>query len=266
VISAMSGKYTLPMYEQLSNCCGISTFLMLINPEKNNEFKAFLDNTYEKISFLNKQTRKEFKWSVVIDYILLKSIGNNLLKKFLNERVPDIVNYYMPIIHFKLKDKKFSNNNVVTRRILKKSLHTMREDTDLKILFNLFGGNYFPQEQETYDPTRALYFTSKDFFPNDSGLNKKLDLIKNHLLSENNSNIPCIALNFGYHWVAVNSIENDILGINNPLGSSPSRKQITHRIPENYRFYLFNYNQKKSFILKKEIKNFFESEIEKELV
>ena len=257
----MPEKYQLPMYGQLSNCCGISTFLMLINPEKNTEFKAFLDNTYEKISFLNKQTRKEFKWSVVIDYILLKSIGNNLLKNFLNEKIPDIVNYYMPIIHFKLKDKKFSNTNVVTRRILKISLHTMREDTDLKILFNLFGGRYFPQEQETYDPTRALYFTSKDFFTNDSGFKHKLALMQNHVKSEKNANIPCIALNFGYHWVAVNSIEGDTIEINNPLGTSPSRKQIARGIPETYRFYLFNYNPKLSFILKKDVKKFLEDDI-----
>ena len=260
----MFGKYQLPMYGQLSNCCGISTFLMLINPEKNIEFKELLDNTYEKIDFLSKQTRKEFKWSVVIDYILLKSLGENLLKEFLSERIPDIVDYYMPIVHYKLKDKNFYNNNVVTKRILKKSLSTMREDADLKILFNLFGGRYFPQEQENYDPTRALYFTSKDFFPNESGFKYKLNLMKNHLKSEKDGNIPCIALNFGYHWVAVNSIEGDIIGINNPLGSSPSRKQITRETPEHHRFYLFNYNQKRAFILKKEVKRFLTSDLEKE--
>ena len=253
------------MYAQLSNCCGISTFLMLINPEKNTQFKEFLNGTYEKISFLSKQTRKEFKWSIVIDYILLKSLGDNLLNKFLREKIPDIVDYYMPIVHFKLKDKNFSNTNVVTRRIFKKSLYTMREDADLKILFNLFGGNYFPQEQEIYDPTRALYFTAKDFFPNNSEFKQKLDLMKKHLQSETNGIIPCIALNFGSHWVAVNSIDNDIIGINNPLGSSPSRKQINRGVPENYRFYLFNYNQKSSFILKKEVKKFLDSEIDKEL-
>lgn len=252
------------MYGQLSNCCGISTFLMLINPKKNTKFKEFFDNTYEKISFLSNQTRKEFKWSVVIDYILLKSLGDNLIRKFLSEKIPDIIDYYMPIVHYKLKDKNFSNTNVVSKRILKKSLYTMREDADLKILFYLFGGMYFPQEQETYDPTRALYFTSKDFFPNNSGLKYKLDLMKNHLQSEEGGNIPCIALNFGYHWVAVNSIENGIIGINNPLGTSPSQKQITRGIPEHYRFYLFNYNQKKAFILKKDIKKFLNAVIENE--
>lgn len=254
------------MYGQLSNCCGISTFLMLINPEKNTKFKEFLDNTYEKISFLSKQTRKEFKWSVVIDYLLLKSLGDNLLKKFLSEKIPDIVDYYMPIVHYKLKDENFSNTNIISRRILKKSLHTMREDADLKILFYLFGGNYFPQEQETYDSTRGLYFTSKDFFPNNSGFKYKRDLIKKHLESEKDGNTPCIALNFGYHWVAMNSIDNDIIGINNPLGTSPSQKQITRGIPEHYRFYLFNYNQKNAFILQKDIKRFLDSDMEREQV
>ncbi|GAH09893.1 unnamed protein product, partial [marine sediment metagenome] len=90
----------------------------------------------------------------------------------------------------------------------------MRTDADLKILFHLFGGEYFPQEQETCDGTGGLYFTSKDFFPNDSGFKNKLDIMKNHLQGEGNGKIPCIALNFGYHWVAVNSINDDIIGIN----------------------------------------------------
>ena len=90
--------------------------------------------------------------------------------------------------------------------------------------------------------------------------------MKNHLQGEGNGKIPCIALNFGYHWVAVNSINDDILGINNPLGSNPSSKKITRGIPEHYRFYLFNYSQKKAFVLKNDLKNFFDIDIKKERV
>ena len=151
---------------------------MLINPEKNTKFKGFFDDTYEKISFLNKQPRKEFKWSVVIDYLLLKSLGNNLLKKFLSDKIPNIIEYYMPIIHHELKDANFSKHNIVSKRVLKKSLHTMRTDADLKILFRLFGGKYFPQEQENSDGTGGLYFTSKAFVPNDSGFKKKIGIMK----------------------------------------------------------------------------------------
>ena len=241
------------MYGQLSNCCGISTFLMLINPEKNTRFKKLFDDMYDGIGFLCKQTRKEFKWSVVIAYILLKSLGENLLKRFLSDKIPDIVNYYMPIVHYKLNDKIFTENNKVSKRILEKSLYTMREDRDLKILFYLFGGKIFKQEQEIYDGTGGLYFTFKDFYPNDSGFKSKLEILKNHLQSEVNGKIPCIAINFGHHWVAVNSIEKDVISYNNPLGPYISSKKITRGISENTRFFLFNYSQKKAFILKKNV-------------
>jgi hypothetical protein len=228
---------------------------MLINPEKNTKFKEFFEDAYDNIGFLCKQTRKEFKWSVVIDYILLKSLGDDLIKEFLSEKNPDIVDVYMPIAHFMLDDKKFSKTNIVSKRIINKSLYTMREDVDLKILFYLFGGNFFPQEQETYDSTRALYFTFKDFYPNDSGFKNKLEIMKNHLQSEVIGKVSCIAINFGHHWVAVNSIETDIISYNNPLGPYISSKKITRDISENTRFFLFNYSQKNAFILKKNVIN-----------
>ena len=71
-------KTSLPLYSQLPNCCGISTYLMLINPEKNLKFKEFLNTLYSKIQFLKKENSQEFKWTVVLDYILLKYVGNNL--------------------------------------------------------------------------------------------------------------------------------------------------------------------------------------------
>jgi len=46
---------TLPFYSQLPNCCGLSTFLMMINPDKNITFKVFLENLYTQLEFLNKQ-------------------------------------------------------------------------------------------------------------------------------------------------------------------------------------------------------------------
>ena len=92
----------LPLYGQLPNCCGLSTYLMLINPERNVGFKIFLNDMYGKINFLMKQTREEFRWSVVMDYVLLKSLGNNILNQFLKRKIPESVEYYMPILLFDL--------------------------------------------------------------------------------------------------------------------------------------------------------------------
>ncbi|MBN1801366.1 MAG: hypothetical protein JW891_07660 [Candidatus Lokiarchaeota archaeon] len=252
----MSRKYNLPSYRQLSVTCGISTFLMLINPEKNTKYKEFLNEIYISISDLMKQTRIEFKWSVVITYILLKSLGNNILNDYLRLKNPEIVDYYMPIVHYQISNKTFTQDNKITKAILRKSLNTMRTDADLKILFYLFGGGFFPQEQESRDGTGGLYFTSKDFSTNDGNYKKKISLLKAHLENQKGELTPCVALNVGYHWVAVNSLNENILGINNPLHSSPYEMKISPTIPEHYRFYLFNYSQKNSYVLENKVREF----------
>ncbi|MFX1236262.1 MAG: hypothetical protein ACFFAS_11190 [Promethearchaeota archaeon] len=256
----MSKKYNLPLYGQLSVTCGISTFLMLINPEKNQKFASFLDDIYNDVSFFMKQTKKELKWSVAITYILLKSLGNNLLNEFLYRNIPDIVDYYMPIVHYQLSNKNFSKGNKVTKNILRNSLNTMRTDADLKILFYLFGGKFFPQKQDSYDGTGGLYFSKKDFKQKEGKYEDKINLLGRHLNSNKSNTTACIALNVGYHWVAVNGIDKNTIGINNPLSSNPTKIHITSTIPEHYRFYLFNYNQKKAFILKADVREFLKRE------
>ena len=258
----MSEKFNLPLYSQLANTCGISTFLMLINPQKNEKFKLFLNDIYKKLSYFRKYSRDEFKWSVVIDYLLLKSMGNNILKDFLSKKNPDITDVYMPIVHYELQDKNFAENNVITKYVLKKSLHKMRTDADLKILFYLFGGEFYPQQNPFPDGTGGLFFTHDDFFPNESKFKDKINVLKSHLEKKENGKMPCIALNVGYHWIAINYLRKNTIGVNNPLNTSPSEKNISRTIPERYRFYLFSYNQDDAFILKKNVKNFILSEIE----
>ncbi|MFX1277014.1 MAG: hypothetical protein ACFFBP_05890 [Promethearchaeota archaeon] len=252
----MSNQVQLPIYSQMHNTCGISTFLMLINPKQNKNFKRFLNDLYEKINYLMRHNRKEFKWSIAVDYLLLKSMGFNIIRDYIYEKNHDLVDYYMPIVHYKLGDKQFSENNKISKRILKNSLHTMREDPDLKILFYLFGGNFYPQEQEIWDGTGALYFSSKDFTSSVLNYKTKLKILQDHLKTEKEGAIPCIALNYGFHWVAINSIKNDTLEIHNSLSSVPYSMKINKRIHETYRFYLFSYNEKDAFILTEEVKEF----------
>lgn len=256
----------LPLYSQLPNCCGISTYLMLINPERNLHIKRFLDKIYSKIYFLQKEKRPEFRWSVVLDYILLKSVGNNILRKYLKRKIPNLVDYYMPIILFDVKDSNFSENNLVNPYILRKSLYTMRTDADLRILFTLFGGNFYPQKQEISDGTGGLYFTKEDFRGENPLYTSKLRLMKAHLMKRNDLQISCIALNMGHHWVAIQDVEvqNGLLIINNPLGGRHTH-HIGSSIPDYYRFYFYDYNPDKAFILSLEAEMFLNSEIVKEL-
>ena len=73
--------------------------------------------------------------------------------------------------------------------------------------------------------------------------------------------IPCIALNVGYHWVAIESIEDNVLFIHNPLSKSLQKLQLDNHVPESYRFYLYTYNPKGAFILKEHVKDFLISNI-----
>ena len=257
----MSNRVALPIYRQMHNTCGISTFLMLIDPENNQNFRKFLDSIYDNINFLMKSDQNEFKWSIAITYLLLKSMGSNLIKDYLYEMNPEIVNYYMPIVHYKIRNDKFYETNKITKRILKNHLHTMREDPDFKILFYLFGGDFFPQEQEIWDGTGALYFIQNDFEREGLNYKKKLKILKDHLITRKDGIINCIALNLGFHWVAVNSIENETLQLHNSLSRSPNIIKITREISESYRFYLFSYNEEEAFILKNEVLEFFEKEL-----
>ncbi len=251
----MTSHVELPIYRQLHNTCGISTFLMLINPERNKGFEIFLTNLYEKSSYLMKSNQTEFKWSIAITYLLLKSMGLKIIREYLFEKNRDIVDYYMPIVHYKIGDNNFSKTNNISKRILKSHLHTMREDPDFKILFYLFGGNFYPQEQEIRDGTGALYFTSKDFLQDGLNYHNKLKILQNHL-NKKEGKIPCVALNYGYHWVAINSMNKDTITIHNSLSAIPSLLRIDNKILESYRFYLFNYNEKQAFILSKEVNEF----------
>lgn len=61
---------------------------MLINPEKNTTVKKFLEGFFQKMKFLVldlKDNKKEFRWSYVLEYILLKSLANNKLSDHLSK-------------------------------------------------------------------------------------------------------------------------------------------------------------------------------------
>lgn len=257
----------------MSNCCGLSTFLMLIIPEKNLMFKKFLNELYSKISFLLKKERNEFKWSIALDYILLKTAGKNILSEFLNEQIPDFLNYITIMIYllenesFRVSHRKsqdFFEKNLVNSYILRRSLFSMRKNVDLNIFFSLFGGGFYPQEQEIYDGTGSLYFTRNDFNLSSPIFDAKIQILKDHLLSSENESIKCIALNKGFHWVAISSIEGRRLLINNPLSSRINQLIVNNNINDSYRFYLYDYNPNNAIILKEEALDFFNSEIEKE--
>jgi len=229
----------------MGGCCGLSSFLMLINPEKNAQLRTFLNDFYEKIKFLKKTQIDEFKWSVVVDYLILKSIFGQDLKNHIRSKDPDIVDYYFPIKLYELKNYSFSRNGLLTKKVFNYHLHKWKTNNDLKILFYLFGGTYYSQPQKFPDGTGSLYFEKNS----NSESETKLDAMKAHLRKSNENDSFCIVLNIrSFHWVAVNSIldDNSFL-INDPSGGQIKLK--VNRLSSQFRFYLFSYDLRESIIL-----------------
>ncbi|MBD3194460.1 MAG: hypothetical protein GF317_05345 [Candidatus Lokiarchaeota archaeon] len=240
----------LPIYSQLPNCCGLSTFLMLINPEYNIEFKQILERIYRYVADLKKVNKPEFRWQVVLNYILLRSFGDNLLRDFLKRKIPNIVNYYIPIALYELLGNNFNLSDLYSPRVFLKSLYKMRTDVDLKILFTLFGGSFEPQPQVNLDGTGSLYFVEADFEDDNLGFKEKMKIIERHLHAQKRGINACIALNKSRHWVAINNLTLDdkALSINNPLGGREIL-DVKLGIPESFRFYFFKYSTNNAFIL-----------------
>lgn len=253
---------------------------MLLNPKKHSQYREFLDDLYQKLRFLMEQRREEFRWSVVLDFLLLKTLGDNIFSKYLEEKLEETFVNYRAIMNFELRESTqkrfgrmfgqkhshlhpFFDNNKVTPQILRKSLYEMRTDMDLKILFTLFGGKFYPQEQINYDGTGSLYFTNYDFKETENYI-KKLKIMENHLKNVKENNIPCIALNMGFHWVAITKVgtKTQIIKYNNPLGRREVIRRISPAISEEYRFYLFTHNPDKAFILTAEGKEFLTKQLD----
>jgi hypothetical protein len=107
-----------------------------------------------------------------------------------------------------LKNSFFSKFGLITKKLFEYHLHKWKTNNDLKILFYLFGGTYYPQPQKFPDGTGSFYFEGK----NDS--EPEISVLKEHLGRSSNNETFCIALNIGsFHWVAVNSVidENTLL-------------------------------------------------------
>lgn len=274
---------SLPIYKQLDNTCGLSTFLMLINPENHAKIMNVLDDLYDKLSFMAPETNSgkffvsEFNWSIVIVYLLLKSLGKNVLSSIISSDWGELFDNYRIYTKHVLQDENdeeimvmppsvrnlymsFFNKNKVNPYILKRFLHFMRTGIEIKILFSLFGGEFLPQQAQ--DGTGALFFTKEEIGKN--AWKKKLDILQVHLTNKNGSKVPRVALNLEDHWVAVISIKEDVIFFNDPLTEEVSKIRVNEDFYESYRFYLFNLDLTKCVLLNDSIMKFLENEIQKE--
>ena len=237
----------IPLYSQMGGSCGLSTFLMLINPERNLQLRMFLDKLYENIKFLKKKQKDEFKWSIAVDYLLIKAVFSSALRDYLSSKDSDIVDFYFPIKRYELKDYLLIHHGLVNKKVFNYHLHKWKTNNDLKILFYLFGGKFHAQPQEYPDGTGSFYFEEGD------DKVSKIEAVREHLSKSSEFETYCIALNIGsYHWVAVSSILNDnSISINDPSGG---RNFLTiKRLSSKFRFYFFSYDLRESIILNSKV-------------
>ncbi|MGQ4872881.1 MAG: hypothetical protein ACP6IY_02295 [Promethearchaeia archaeon] len=263
---------------------------MLIDPEKNKEFKNFLNFTYKEIEFLlpkfslHRNLRDEFKWSAVLTYFLLKTLGTNILQDYVSKglsKIYESYDNYKVLIETNLSNphnkiyrhypevfqdfyNSFFDTYLVNPYILEFYLYQLRTALELKVLFILFGGKFLPQKLEFSNGKGALCFNKNDFKGNSMTYLEKINIIEEHLKSKDNE-ISCIAVNLGMHWTALNSIKDNSIILNDPASGRTKRIKINKRVPSTYSFYLFKYNPRSAYILKNEVREFIEEETEKEL-
>ncbi len=277
----------LPVYRQLSDTCGLSTFLMLLNPEDNEAIKSYLNQLYGKLEFLVIRSPRvinsldEYKWSVVLDYLLLKTLGENPISSYLYERIPDLIDVYKVESTSRLQNKtdrqlrrlpqsfsdfyiSFFENNLVNPYILESSLYSLRTDLELKILFSLFGGKFLYQQLDSEGGSGAVYFTKKEFQTDSESWKRKVSVLENHLKKESSTSLSRIALNLGSHWVSVKSVSETEGVVYNDSIPGKSKNLKIKRLTESNLFYLFNYKPTLAFFTNKINKDFLSGEIEKE--
>ena len=261
---------------------------MLINPERYEKIKNYLNSLYEELDFLMPRLSlkfdllAEFKWSVVLNYLLLKVLGGNPISQFLEEKMGDSLLNYKIIAVNKLNNENnrlvrslppsfsdfyfsFFEQYKVNPYVMRQNLQFFRTDLELKILFYLFGGKPIIYENKLVDITGALYFTKNDFKRTTETSEKKMELLETHLNYEPNGAFYPIAANFENHWVAINKIEGNKISFNDPATGKQRWGKISKRIPESYRFYFFEYDPKKIEIVKPKYITYIKSELNKEL-
>jgi len=264
---------------------------MLINPEENPQFKEFMNEFFEEIDFLvprltqKGRLLKEYKWSVVINYLLLKIMGDNLLSERLREVLPEffLEDYQVHIIH-KLKNENsriirrlaqgfknyyysFFDSFLVNPYVLERDLNTMKKDVDLRILFALFGGTYSHQTHETLGSKGEICFSREDFGGERKPYSEKIQILYEHLEKAESKTVSSIMLNTHSHWVSVTSIdkEKSLVFFNDPKSGRESKIKINKRTSPAFLFYLYNYSPDEAIILKDGVMEFLVNESEEEM-
>jgi len=258
----MMATRNIPHFPQLTNTCGLSSLLMIAMP-KGTSLEPLLTTIAKRmgdlaywnslgLGDLRAWIRQDMKgeqlslfWQVASAYLLMKTCFNPILSSQLQQQFPDEYDYFKMILMQQLEDRRssyikmnnrqaamninyFLKTGIVRKIPLQEYLFEMKTNLELKMLAHLFGGEQklFPSP----DGTGCIFLDGKDD-------KKKLETLYQHVSDG-------IIIGLGYHWLAVQGMEQEKKNqynfiIHDPMGQ---RKIVPiDKIESNYRFYVFHF-------------------------
>jgi len=256
----------LPHFPQLTNTCGLSSLLMIAMPQ-GTSLETLLTTIAKRmgdleywnalgLGNLKAWIRQDMKgehlslfWQVASAYLLMKTCFNPILSSHLQQTFPDEYDFFKIILLQQLENRLnaflgmknrqaamninyFLKTGIVRRTPLQEYLFEMKTNLELKMLAHLFGGEQklFPSP----DGTGCIFLDGKDD-------KKKLETLYQHVSDG-------IIIGLGYHWLAVQGMEQEKKNeynfiIHDPLGQ---KKVVSAaNIEINYRFYVFQFDTAK---------------------
>ena len=289
-------KKEIPLFQQLTNSCGLASILMLMDPIKNPKLQEILDKIGELINPLILKilpvNESEFIYQYVLQYVLLKALSRNseeyqflndyLTKEFKNsyENQKLISNFKLAESHQKFiqhemfaiakaYDRYILEGNTIPTLMLKNETFSVKNDMELKILMTIFGYNFIP-----FNSTNgALVYNKKD-------KNFLVNLCKSHIDPENR-----ILFGDGKHWQALTglytknlekwiiknekiapktSLKDFIIDYNDPILPKQHSVQLKEIISQQF-FYVFKKKKGDNSILWDRIQNAIAQNIPNEM-
>ncbi|GAB4322290.1 MAG: hypothetical protein Kow0069_26930 [Promethearchaeota archaeon] len=257
----------MPRFRQLPNACGLSSLLMALRPFSRG-IDAALDRAWELIGglFHVRWRRREFLWSRVLEYVLLKCVQDNELREKLKmdlADLPDVYGAFVPVLHYNLQEvqaflmkrlgeerveplvRRFYEEGVVYEELVTKRLLEMKRDPELKILACVFGCRFVPWPGST-DGTGSLFFTKEDVASYKKGEASAEFEEKVAFLKEAVENKDPLLLGATHHWLAVKHLHTfegrHFLTVHDPASGKELRVPL-ERASERDRFYRFAYDE-----------------------
>ncbi len=244
-----------PIFLQLPNGCGLSSMLMFLDPLQDENLAHFLDEAWKGISQIMMQHnihQKEFQWSFVLEYLLIKSLADNVIKEYIYEKQPDY-DVFSPLLSYDLAGYRqghmeqkreyiaeeydnFFRTGIINQFLLTQHIGKMKTNMELKMLFELFGYEFVPYYSD--DPTCAVIFTKKEMKnPKDPDVKERLDFLKNEF-----NKGARIMLGSYHHWVVVSNIILTKKGYEMIINDSNVGKRYNinfRRLSDTDRFYVY---------------------------